>query len=304
MNNNLPNFLIVGAAKCGTSSLHQYLEQHPEIFMSKVKEPRYISSQVNKLPLGGPKDHTVEKWYVKNKVDYEELFKGVSSEKMIGESSADTFYFHERTIPFIKSFLGDPKILILLRNPVKRAFSAYQHLRRDDRENLTFEEGLNAEQKRIENNFELIYHYKDVSLYADGIKAFKENFSNVKVVITEELQSNPLEVLNDIFRFLNVEEDVSIDTSQIHNMSGIPRSRWLHELLFEGKRIIIYLRPFVRFFLNKSRRDRISRNIQQKNLKRLSLPKEASEKLYRFFEEDIKATEQLLGRNLDLWRIK
>lgn len=119
MSKKLPNLLLVGAAKCGTSSLHKYLDQHTGIFMSKVKEPRFISSQVTPFPLNGPGDHKVEAWYVKNYEDYLKLFEEAGDKQAVGESSADTLYFYKGTIPVIKQYLGDPKIIIMLRNPVK-----------------------------------------------------------------------------------------------------------------------------------------------------------------------------------------
>src|SRR5688572_32259706 len=98
----LPNLLIAGSAKCGTSSLHSYLAQHPEIFMSRKKEPRFITSQCTPLPLKGPKDHRVEKWYVKTFPEYTNLFKEAKAHKVIGESSADNLYFYKYSIPVIK----------------------------------------------------------------------------------------------------------------------------------------------------------------------------------------------------------
>src|SRR5688572_32011004 len=102
----LPNLLIAGSAKCGTSSLHSYVAQHPEIFMSRKKEPRFITSQCTALPLGGPKDDRVEKWYVKTFPEYCDLFKDAGDFKVIGESSADNLYFYKKTIPVIKQYLG------------------------------------------------------------------------------------------------------------------------------------------------------------------------------------------------------
>lgn len=93
MSKKLPNFLLVGAAKCGTSSLHKYLDQHLQIFMSKVKEPRFISSQVIPFPLNGPGDHKVESWYVKKYRDYLKLFESAEGYPAVGESSADTLLF-------------------------------------------------------------------------------------------------------------------------------------------------------------------------------------------------------------------
>ncbi|MEM7106960.1 MAG: sulfotransferase [Bacteroidota bacterium] len=297
-----PNLLVVGVAKSGTSSLHQYLEQHPKIFMSPAKEPRFISSQVCDLPLGGPKDDKVEAWYIKNEEEYLNLFEGVSDEKVIGESSADTFYFHQKTIPFIQQYFGDPKIIVVLRDPVKRAFSAYQHLRRDEREHLSFDKGLEKENDRINNNFELIYHYKAVGLYAKGLTAFLNSFSNVKVILTEELSKNTKEVLADLFDFLGVENDISIDTSQKYNMSGIPRSKKIHQVLFEGSDSLRIVKPLVRRLLNKKQRDRLSRRIQQKNLKRLTIEPHTKEKLMDFYRSDIMDCEKILGRSLELWK--
>ncbi|MBL7856254.1 MAG: sulfotransferase [Cyclobacteriaceae bacterium] len=300
MNTILPNLIIVGAAKCGTSSLHNYLEQHPQVFMSKVKEPRFISSQFMP-PLQGPGDHKVEKWYVKKFSDYKKLFENSDGYPVRGESSADTFYFYEKSIPVIKQYLGDPKIIILLRNPVKRSFSAYQHLVRDQRENLTFEEGLAHEDERIKNNWELIYHYKAVSLYAAGVKAFLENFKNVKVVLTEELEKNPQQTMADIFNFLNIETSFTISSEIRYNVSGKPRSQWLHQFLFEGHPLRNLMRPVVRLFLSHETRKRISLKVQEKNLVKMKLNSETRTMLKKYFQTDIEHVQLLLKKDLSHW---
>ena len=302
MSKKLPNFLIVGAAKCGTSSLHKYLDQHPEIFMSKVKEPRFISSQVTPFPLNGPGDHKVEAWYVKNFEDYAKLFEGAEGFPVVGESSADTLYFHKGTIPVIKKYLGDPRIIIMLRNPVKRAFSAYQHMVRDLREDLSFEDGLKEEPNRIVNNWELIYHYRTASLYYESVKAFLENFSSVKVILTEEQEKRPQQILRDIFRFLNVAPDVDVNTEIRYNMSGKPKSQWLHQFFFEGNMARKLAQPIVRKLFSHETRMRIAQKIQEKNLTRLTINPDTKHELQNYFETDIQKLEKLLSRDLSLWR--
>jgi hypothetical protein len=302
MSKKLPNLLIVGAAKCGTSSLHKYLDQHPEIFMSKVKEPRFLSSQVNPFPLNGPGDHKVEAWYVKNYDDYIKLFEGSEGYPVVGESSADTLYFYKGTIPVIKKYLGDPRIIIMLRNPVKRAFSAYQHLVRDLREDLSFEDGLVEEHNRIRNNFELIYHYTTASLYYDSVKAFLDNFSSVKVILTEEQESRPQQVLRDIFRYLNVDPNCDVNTDIRYNVSGKPKSQWLHQFFFEGNMARRLAQPIVRRLFSHETRTRIAQKIQEKNLTRLTINPDTKKKLQEYFEEDIQKLEKLLNRDLSLWR--
>lgn len=302
MSKKLPNLLIVGAAKCGTSSLHKYLDQHPQVFMSEVKEPRFISSQVTPFPLNGPRDHKVEAWYVKNYDDYVKLFEGAEEYPVVGEASADTLYFYKGTIPVIKQYLGDPKIIIMLRNPVRRAFSAYQHLVRDQREELSFEDGLKEEQNRIRNNWELIYHYTAASLYYDSVKAFMENFSSVKVVLTEDQEKRPQQFLRDVFGYLGVDPNVDINTEIRYNMSGKPKSRWLHQFLFEGNMARKIAQPIVRTLFSQDARIRIAARLQEKNLERLSINPDTKKRLHQYFEEDIQKLEKLLNRDLSLWR--
>ncbi len=298
----LPNFLIAGSAKCGTSSLHSYLAQHPEIFMSKKKEPRFLSSQGMSFPLNGPLDYRVEKWIVKNFSDYINLFKDAGNHKIVGESSADTLYFYQKTIPVIKKYLGNPKIVIVLRNPVKRSFSAYQHLVRDAREPLSFEEALQQEAERVKNNWELIYHYRAVSFYSEPVKAFLENFSNVKVVLNEDLAKDPHRVLAEVFEFLGVDKTFTVmDSSTKHNMSGKPRSRWLHEFLFEGHPLRNFLRPVIRFFIPSKQRKSISLKIQQKNLTQMKINPETSSMLKNEFRDEILKLEKILSRDLSSW---
>ncbi len=303
MNPVLPNLLIVGSAKCGTSSLHNYLAQHPEIFMSNKKEPRFLSSQGMKFPMGGPKDDRVEKWIIKEYKDYVELFQGKGDYNVIGESSADTLYFFKHTIPNIKKYLGNPKILIVLRNPVKRAFSAYQHLVRDDRESLSFEDALQLEDERIKKNYELIYHYRSVSRYYEPVEAFLKNFDQVKIILIEDLNKKPEQTLKSVFEFLGVDPSYKIqDFDTKFNMSGKPKSRWLHEFLFEGHPIRNFFRPFVRAILPKEKRESMSLKIQHMNLTRMEMNPDTERMLRNEFKDEIEKLERLLNTKLDLWK--
>lgn len=297
----LPNFLIVGMAKCGTSSLSQYLSQHPEIFMSTPKEPRFISSQVMQFPMNGPKDNEVEAWYVKDYQHYVDLFKD-ANRKAIGEASADTLYYYKGTIPIIKELLGDPKIIIILRDPVKRAFSAYQHLCRDNREPLSFEEALLAEDKRINENWELIYYYKNAGLYAKRVKAFMENFSEVLVLLNEDLQTDPESVLKRIFRFLEVDENVMIDYGFQYNQSGIPKRRFVHNFLFKENFVKKAIRPFVHLAVpSREKRTRINSQLLAGNLRKMKIDANIAAILKDIYKNDVSDLQQITGMDLTKW---
>lgn len=301
MKDQLPNFLIVGMAKCGTSSLSQYLSQHPDIFIPGKKEPRFITSQTMRFPMNGPKDDEVENWYVKDYSDYVDLFKN-AAQPAIGEASADTLYFYKDTIPVIKRYFGDPKIIIILRNPVKRAFSAYQHLRRDEREFLSFEEGLEEEENRIRDNWELIYYYKNAGLYAEPVKAFLNSFSNVLVLLNDDLQKYPIDTLRRTFEFLQVNKNSPIDTNFRYNQSGIPRFPALHRFLFEENSLRRSLRPVLRTLAPSHRlRTRINTALIAKNLEKIHMEKSTESMLKSFFRDDILELEKIAGFNLRRW---
>jgi hypothetical protein len=160
MTTRLPNFLLVGA-----TAIAGYLSQHPDIYVSPIKEPKFFTSQFLRFPLQGPGDSFVENFTIKTFDAYKQLFRRVKDEKAIGDASVDNLYFHKEVIPLIKSCLGDVKIIIVLRNPVERAFSAYKNLLRDSRETLSFEEGLNRERDRRQRGYEYIWRYLDLGFY-------------------------------------------------------------------------------------------------------------------------------------------
>ncbi|MBO8151777.1 MAG: sulfotransferase [Candidatus Marinimicrobia bacterium] len=131
----LADFLIVGAAKSGTTSLHYYLGQHPYIEMSKPKELKFLSWYAGIRGFNGPGDKKcTESRVVKSYDDYLNIFSAESKDVLCGESSTDNLYFHIEVILLIKKIIGEPKIIIILRNPVDRAFSAYTPCKRGKRE--------------------------------------------------------------------------------------------------------------------------------------------------------------------------
>lgn len=300
---DLPNFLIAGMAKCGTTSLASYISQHPEVYMSTKKEPRFLTSITEHFPENGPKDHLVKEWYVTDFKDYQELFKG-RTEKVMGEASADTMYFYQDTIPAIKKYLGAPKVILILRDPYKRAFSAYKHLVRDEREHLGFSEALEAENQRINENWELIYHYTAASFYYRAVKAFKENFERVLVILNEDLQKDPDSTLREVFEFLDVEPDFKIKQKKQLNRSGKPKSQFLHYGL-NGKGLLSRLvKPLVlALFPDTDKREALRNNIRNWNLKDIEPPEKIIEEQLRMqFLEDILKTEELIGKDLTAWK--
>lgn len=222
----LPSFRLVGAPKCGTTSIASCMTRHPQVHLSPIKEPKFFTAQFVPFPLRGPGDAFVENFTVKSFDQYRRLFCRVRSERAVGEASVDSLYFYRQTIPLIKKVLGDVKIIIVLHNPVDRAFSAYKNMLRDARESLSFEEALEIEEDRSRNGYEYLWRYIDVGFYHRQVKAFLENFTRVKVLILEHFAKGSFEPLRQLFEFLEVDPSFSPKRQLLFNVSGRPKVRW------------------------------------------------------------------------------
>ena len=143
----LPNFFIAGVSRSGTTSLYYYMSQHPLIDFPNLKEPRYFSHGSVVLPQKGPGDHTVDQKLVATWDDYCAIYEGLEN-TFIGDASSEYLYNYESVIPETLKKLGDIPIILMLRNPVDRSYSAYNNLVRDGRETLPFEQALEKEEER------------------------------------------------------------------------------------------------------------------------------------------------------------
>lgn len=297
----LPNFLIVGAAKCGTSSLANYINQHPEVYISTPKEPRFISSQFTEFPLQGPLSDRLESWYIKTYEDYLKLFEEANSEKAIGEASVDNLFFYNKSIPLIKKYLGEPKIIIMLRHPVRRAFSAYSHMIRDKREPLSFEHAIDVQEERLKNNWEFLYCYLEASKYYNQVKAYKNNFRKTLIILTEDLHKNPGRVFHEIFSFLEVDPRFQVDQTIKHNKSGVPKFRMIHNFFKNDNKLRLALQPLTRLFIPSKLRQKLSYRIQSSNLTKLEIAPNTYEKLVEVFKEDVIKLQGIIDKDLSHW---
>ena len=301
MRNSLPNFLIVGAAKCGTSSLHNYLNQHPDVFMPsyneqgmKAKEPRFLIKDLVKDRLHNGV------WDLES---YQALFNNVVNEKAIGESTVLYLYYYKEAIKNIKKHLGDDvKIIIMLRNPVDRAFSAYMHVSRSIKESLSFEEALKIEKNRLENDTVLtpMVMYKDMGLYHDMVNAYIENFNNVHVIMHEDFQKNTKEVVKQTLAFLGILRSVELDTDSKHNVGG---KSWRFSFLKQFFMKDNFIKKGLRVTFSKTLRKKFRVFLEyfvKKNVKPIS--PETKKDLISFFRNDVEKLEKLLNIDLNNWK--
>ena len=297
----LPNFLIVGGAKAGTTSLYHYLKQPPDVFMSPIKEPRFLTSSFVQFPLKGPGDANMEKTIIKDLNSYHNLFKDTGTAKAIGEASQDNLYFYNRAIPVIKQILGDVKIVIILRNPVDRAFSHYVMLVRDIRETLSFEDALAQEEIRRGKNWSFGWSYKDVGFYADAVRAYLSSFSNVKIYLYEDLLTDPRNLVKDLFTFIGVGADFDVDLETKYNVSGSPRNPWIQSLLVKPGPIKSIVKQISRFTGIENQIRAARERLVLINTVKQKMDIKTRLSLTNAYHDNILELQKIIGRDLSKW---
>lgn len=298
-----PNFLIIGAPKCGTTSLHKYLSQHPQIFMSANKEPHFFAYEGKMPDFRGPGDDRAgtNTHSVVHLRDYQALFEGAAGAIAIGEAS--TMYLYHLDAPaHIHHYIPEVKLIAFLRHPVDRAFSHYLHLRNDGRERLEdFREALEAESDRISQHYAPAWHYRQVSLYAPQITRYLDRFApeQIRFYLYEDFKHNPQAIVREIFQFLGVDATQLPNMGKRYNVSGqVRKSSQLHDFLVNENPIKSLLRPLVPAKL----RQKLGTQLYHQNVKPAPrLDPRIRQEIFQSFKADIAALEQLLQRDLSLW---
>jgi hypothetical protein len=235
--------------------------------------------------------------------DYVKLFEGAEREKAIGEATPIYLYLYEIVIPQIKNFLKSVKIIAILREPVNRAFSAYVHLLRKRLEVLPFERCLELEEERKAANWAAMNFYKSVGLYYNQVKAFMENFDEVKIVLHDDLAQDALGLVRDLYEFLEVDPSFVPDVRVTYAVTGVPKSRSFYELLNFLTRSNA-LSNMVRAALPGEIRSKLNKDLEALKVKTLVKPEmkpETREYLKSAFREDILKLQDLLDRDLSHW---
>jgi hypothetical protein len=198
----MPNFLIIGAAKSGTTALHSYLDQHPQIFMTPDKETNFFTFEGQTLNFQGPGDEGINSFSITRPAQYQQLFSGVSGEKAIGEA-CPLYLYDPDTAQRIKSQLPEVRLVVILRNPVDRAYANYLHLIRDGREPCAdFEQALQQEPHRVQQGWEWFWHYTQQGFYGQQLARYSQCFDReqIRVYLYEDLSKRPDWLFQDLFQ--------------------------------------------------------------------------------------------------------
>jgi len=312
----LPNFFIVGAPKAGTDQLYYHLDQHPQIYMSPLKEPSFFSSEirvcnfVEELQPGARSSADSLRHYleagatmkrfggmVTSLQDYQRLFLHVRDESAIGEGSVS--YLWSPSAPSaIASTIPGARIIIVLMDPAKRAF--HQYLKSLSDRNVThsfrthLEKALQDSQDRIS-----IYHpFLAFGNYAEQVLRYKQQFpsSQIHLSLYEDLRQDYGGWFKNILHFLDVDDSF---TPQPVDIPSTPRFSRFDPL--ERNRIVTTLRPALAKLLPESLKSKIRSSLYQNGAKP-SLSSEDREILVDYYRSNILELEEIIGRDLSAWR--
>lgn len=295
-----PNLFIVGAQKSGTSALAAWLREHSQVLMSYPKEPGYLAFGERGYPYlnGYGKQSPASQWVIKSEQEYLALFaKASDKNKILGEAS--TWYLAvPGTAKRIQQMSPNAKIVMILRNPVDRAYSAWSHARRDGHEPIErFSDAFAAEDKRGE--VEYLLRYKMMGNYSEQLAAYQAVFpaEQLLVLFYDDLRDKPGQIWEQLCLFLDIAVEERPSSSQRYNRSGIPRSRLLQSLIKS-----YHFRTFWKNLLPGKTAYWLKQKLDSINLQSLPpMDKDTRKELQKHYRPDIQKLMAITERDLSSW---
>jgi Sulfotransferase family len=295
-----PQFLVIGAARSGTTALFQYLAEHPGLFLTEPKEPHYFALAGTTPAFTGPGDRqTINRLAVTDTDAYLGLYRGARPDQLRGEASVSTMYYPE-ALPRVREMAPDARLVCLLRDPVDRALSAYGFMRTRGWEPCaTFEEALADEPRRIAEGWHHIWHYTAMSRYGEQLRHALEVFPREQLLVLrhEDLSADPDAVLARVYAHLGV-PPVPRTVAPDPHRSGEPRSRFLGRVVSTHHPLKKLLSPVVPPALRR----RLRRQIVARNIVRIGYRPETRRRLVTEFGADLDLLEQVTGLDVTAWR--
>ncbi|MBS1811267.1 MAG: glycosyltransferase [Acidobacteria bacterium] len=294
-----PNLFVVGAPKCGTTSMSDYLAQHPDVFMSPMKEPHFFG-----------RDLQYDAGYIRDEHEYLALFRGARGQRIIGEAS--TWYlFSKQAAQEIKAFSPDARIIIMLRNPVDMIYSLHGQRLYDCNEDIAdFAAALAAEESRRQGLLRPkafqgaleVYLYREVGKYAEQVQRYLEVFGHERVhfITFEELMADTKKVFQGVCDFLGITSTVPIDFAVKNQMKKLRMPALGRFMRIPPKFARLIFRVAAPLSLRRKLYDRLW-DLNVKVEKRPELEPNLARQLTTEFASDVKKLSQLLGRDLSQW---
>ncbi len=302
----LPDFLIVGAARSGTTTLFSLLARQPRVFMPREKEPMFFSVYGEGwIPIDNRTGEPAA--YVVGDLDgYLDLFKSARNGRSIGEASTWYLYRHQTTVRNIREIYGenarDLRIIILLRDPAVRAWSHYQLKKRNGEENLPFDRAIEPGviRERLAKRYTPGFDYIGFGKYFQQVRSYLENFPKVRILLFEEMMRDTGRAERDVCEFLGLEPGPAHGEARKLNVSGAPKNRimgLMGNILYRPGALKSVLKPCLPRRLRADLKNRLSSRIFRPE--RLDAGLKA--RLTEVFRDDVRALAELTGKDLSRW---
>ena len=302
METPLPNFLVIGAGKAGTSSLYFYLRQHPQVFMSSIKETNFFVYD-SQNPTS-PRQESSKQFPIRSLEAYRALFQEAVGARAIGEASV-WYLVDPGAAERIRHHLPGAKLVAILRDPAERAFSAYSMYVRDGLEPRTFAQAIADEEHGTWDHAlpDAQKSYVSDGYYARHLQVYFDLFerSQIAVYLFEDLQADARTLLGRLYGFLGVDDSFDPDTGRRHNPSGLPRNPLLRPLVHKRSMLTTTMRRVLPDRLRHHAR--AAQNALRDRYAQAAppLPPESRAMLIVRYRDDIIELQDLIRRDLRHW---
>ena len=293
----MPNFLLIGSQSAGTTSVYNYLKQHPQVYVSPIKETNFFVHDgrnpeiVPHLSSG-----------VTSLAAYRALFQVAFDHLAVGEASP-LYLIDPRAAERIRHHIPKAKLIAILRDPAERAHTAYWMRVRDGRENRSFEHAVEEElQGGLDDSLDFaLRHYVRWGLYARYLEAYLGAFERTQLAIClfDDLQADPVGFMRALFRFLEVDDAFVPDTSVRYNASGSARSRLLRPLLRKSALTRALRRTLPEPVARRA--ESVREAWRSRELSKPPMPPQLRQILVARYRSDILALQDMIGRDLSRW---
>jgi hypothetical protein len=298
----LPDFLVAGVPKAGTTALHAALSRHPGLFMSPIKEPKFFLTDGPPPAGGGPGDALTYREHVWQRDRYEALFDPAPPGTLRGESTP--LYLYDRAaLRRVRNLIPAAKLIVVLRDPVERAHSNWTHLWSAGLEPVgDFVQACAEEERRIAAGWAHFWHYTGLGRYGTQLDYAFSLFPSEQVLVIRyrALVDKPAATLRRICAFLGVETGLVRDVPR-ENVTSHPEQTLAHRAVSAGVRAGDGLGRMLPGSTASAATRRLERFLQRGRRERQPLSWEQRQALLPAFEEDIKLLERMLGEDFSGW---
>lgn len=235
----VPTFVVAGAGRAGTTGLLEGLRRRPDVFVTTPKEPHYLALHGTRVEFTGPGDESFNSEVVTSERDYRALFASAGDRPARGEGSVSSLYHHERAVPELLRLNPEARVVVLLREPVGRAWSSHQYLRAQGREpEPDLLRAVADEGRRTAAGWHHLWHYTAMSRYADALETLTDLLppGRLGVWFHDDLEQDYEATLDQVADFLGLPAlpHPAVDVPRV-NVSGSPRHPRLQRLLWRAQ---------------------------------------------------------------------